>query len=256
MSWDTMAWARRVRTGNPGRKAVLMVLAEYADEADSCYPSQATLAAATEQSERTVRRQLAELEAMGLLHRSHRGNGNGGRTSDRYHLHVADTVGGLAANLTGGVTGQPEQGYRPNRGGLPATVGHQTPVENTIARTPTTRAEPLLPDLFDSFWRVYPRRTAKADARKAWARAVAKASPEVVLEGARRYAADPNLPTAEYVPHPATWLNGERWADGPLPARTNGRANGRAAPARKPIMENTAEFGARVLTDDELWGDS
>jgi hypothetical protein len=86
MSFDTLVWARNARTGSVGRKAVLLVLAEYADEADSCYPSQATIAAATEQSVRTVRGQLADLEAAGLLRREHRARPDGGRTSDRYYL--------------------------------------------------------------------------------------------------------------------------------------------------------------------------
>lgn len=78
--------------------------------------------------------------------------------------------------------------------------------------------------LFDQFWDAYPRRTAKADARRAWAKACRVADPAEVIEAARRYAADPNLPEMQFVPHPATWLNGGRWSDGPLPAR--GRADG------------------------------
>lgn len=246
-----MEWARRVRTGNPGRKAVLMVLAEYADEADSCYPSQATIADATELSGRSVRRHLADLEAAGVLHREHRGNGQGGRGTDRYHLHVAQ---GIPATVAGGVSGQSEGGYWPNSARLVATGGQGTPEEHHLG-TPELRALPSLgvDALFDAFWQAYPRRTAKADARKAWTRATRKAAPEVVLAGAERYAADPNLPPVEFVPHPATWLNGERWADGPLPPR----GTGARPPARtpKPIMANTAQPGARVLTDDELWED-
>jgi hypothetical protein len=73
---------------------------------------------------------------------------------------------------------------------------------------------------FADFWRTYPRKTSKRDARKAWASAVRRTGdPAVVLAGARRYAADPNLPEQQFIPHPATWLNGDRWDDGPLPAR-------------------------------------
>lgn len=81
---------------------------------------------------------------------------------------------------------------------------------------------------FADFWRTYPRRVGKRDARKAWAAAVRRTGdPAVILRGARHYAADPNLPETQYIPHPATWLNGDRWEDGPLPARqrpTAGRA--------------------------------
>jgi hypothetical protein len=81
---------------------------------------------------------------------------------------------------------------------------------------------------FADFWRTYPRKTGKRDARLAWAKAVRRSGdPAVVLAGARRYAADANLPEPQFVPHPATWLNGDRWEDGPLPARA------RPQPARR-----------------------
>lgn len=35
-----------------------------------------------------------------------------------------------------------------------------------------------------------------------------------------RYAADPNLPTdPQYIPNATTWLNNDRWENGPLPPR-------------------------------------
>ena len=60
--------------------------------------------------------------------------------------------------------------------------------------------------------------------RKAAEKAYAKARREVpagkLLVAVRRYAADPNLPGKEFIPHPATWLNEGRWDDDPLPERT------------------------------------
>jgi hypothetical protein len=47
-----------------------------------------------------------------------------------------------------------------------------------------------------------------------------------VLAAAERFAADPNR-DPDYTPHPATWLNQDRWDDDPLPAR-NGQT--RASP--------------------------
>ena len=45
------------------------------------------------------------------------------------------------------------------------------------------------------------------------------ATPEEILQGATRFASDPNrVPT--FTPHPATWLNQGRWSDEPLPPRT------------------------------------
>lgn len=68
-------------------------------------------------------------------------------------------------------------------------------------------------DFFDDWYRVYPRHIGRGQAEKAYFAALKKTDRETLLDGARRAAAiyadvDPN-----YIPHPATWLNGERWLD-------------------------------------------
>jgi hypothetical protein len=72
---------------------------------------------------------------------------------------------------------------------------------------------------FDSFWSNYPKKVDKGAAVRAFKKAL-KTSPAVeVIEGAKRYAEDPNLPDKQFVKNPATWLNAEAWNNGPLPAR-------------------------------------
>jgi hypothetical protein len=68
---------------------------------------------------------------------------------------------------------------------------------------------------FDEFWRVYPRRVGKAAARKAWLKATRVAPPEDIIAGAERAARSWKAAQTplQYVPHPATWLNAERWTD-------------------------------------------
>ena len=68
--------------------------------------------------------------------------------------------------------------------------------------------------MFDEFWSLYPRKIAKATARKAWA----KLSAEQQLMAAKAInthceywkAKETEL---EFIPHCATWLNGERYED-------------------------------------------
>jgi hypothetical protein len=68
--------------------------------------------------------------------------------------------------------------------------------------------------MFDEFWSLYPRKIAKATARKAWA----KLSPEQQLMAAKAIdthcqywkAKETEL---EFIPHASTWLNGERYFD-------------------------------------------
>lgn len=72
------------------------------------------------------------------------------------------------------------------------------------------------PKRFDEFWEWYPRKVSKADARKAYAKAAAKFGEQVIVDGAERLRLDPNLPADKnLIPHPTTWLNGERWDDEP-----------------------------------------
>jgi hypothetical protein len=92
MSNKALTWAFEQRCGSAGRKAVLVALADKADEAHSCYPSQALLAQMTEQSERAVRGHLAALVKMGLVVRARRFTQAGHRTSDRYELPVSLAV--------------------------------------------------------------------------------------------------------------------------------------------------------------------
>lgn len=66
---------------------------------------------------------------------------------------------------------------------------------------------------FDDFWLMYPKRMARRDAEKAWARV----SPEervaalvALVKWRRVWLARGEI---QYVPHAATWLNGARWDD-------------------------------------------
>ncbi len=60
---------------------------------------------------------------------------------------------------------------------------------------------------------MFPRKTAKGLARKAWEVAVAKTNPDVIISKAAFYAASVEGKDKKFIPHPATWLNQERWDD-------------------------------------------
>jgi hypothetical protein len=73
----------------------------------------------------------------------------------------------------------------------------------------------IIPDdpLFSEWYALYPRKDAKGAARLAFRRALKKASVEEIMEGTRRYAAYVAGKERRFVCLPATFLNGERWAD-------------------------------------------
>jgi hypothetical protein len=68
---------------------------------------------------------------------------------------------------------------------------------------------------FVAFWEAYPRKTDKGHARKAWLKALRnRVPPELLTAAAMAFREDPNRPRQiQYVPHPTTWLNGERYND-------------------------------------------
>jgi hypothetical protein len=70
---------------------------------------------------------------------------------------------------------------------------------------------------FDRFWAAYPRKAG--DKKKAF-QAYKKAGVElqVLLDAISRQKQSAQWQKAEYIPHPATWLNGRRWEDELTPA--------------------------------------
>lgn len=71
-------------------------------------------------------------------------------------------------------------------------------------------------EMFEIFWKEYPKKTAKADAIKAWG----KINPDdslfqIIMESLIKSKASKNWTknNGEFIPYPATWLNGKRWED-------------------------------------------
>lgn len=77
-------------------------------------------------------------------------------------------------------------------------------------------------ELFDEFWKEYPRKTDKRAAIKAFKSALTRAKFEDILAGTIRYAKDPNLPEQRFIKYPASWLNADAWENPPLPPRKGG----------------------------------
>jgi len=70
-----------------------------------------------------------------------------------------------------------------------------------------------LPEGFEEFWSIYPRRVAKQAAIRMYAKAIKKTAPANVIAATKRYANERMGKDASFTKHPATWLNGERWED-------------------------------------------
>ena len=73
-----------------------------------------------------------------------------------------------------------------------------------------------LPEGFEAFWERYPRKIARANALKAWTKL--KLNAELIAKIMQSVAyhcvcADWVKDDGQFIPHPATWLNGKRWED-------------------------------------------
>jgi hypothetical protein len=84
-------------------------------------------------------------------------------------------------------------------------------------------------DAFDDFWAAYPRKVGKGAARKAWKKIKPSGGLVAVMLTAiaqQKRSTDWRRDGGQFIPHPATWLNQERWKD-ELPEKkpTNPQAN-------------------------------
>jgi len=113
--------------------------------------------------------------------------------------------------------------------------------------------KPAKPDpLFDAFWAAYPRRVGKGAARRAWASARRLTSADYILSALEAQLAAGLFKDATYTPHPATWLNQERWDD-EIPGAT-GRAIEFARRYRDACRRGSDYDKARVLADARARG--
>lgn len=98
---------------------------------------------------------------------------------------------------------------------------------------------------FEEWWSAYPRHEKKPKARAAYAAAVQRGvSEQVLIDGALRYAQDPNRSDGQYTKFPETWLVNEGWNDDPLPVR-NTSTGGR--PSITESVGGTLAAGQRLM---------
>lgn len=67
--------------------------------------------------------------------------------------------------------------------------------------------------LFSLFWDAFDFKVCKGDARTAWRKAIKKEYPHNIIMAAKQYAASRDPKNKQFWPHPARWLNGERWLE-------------------------------------------
>lgn len=84
----------------------------------------------------------------------------------------------------------------------------------TINQQPSKRASAAADDAeFETWWKAYPRKTAKGNAKAPYKTARKKTDAETLLAAAATYAKSVAGKDPKFTAHASTWLNGERWLD-------------------------------------------
>jgi hypothetical protein len=104
-----------------------------------------------------------------------------------------------------------------NRATPPSGSGY--PPSQNLATEPEvkTRIEPVVQknNYFDDFWKAYPRKTNKGFAKKVFEKL--KVDDAMLTKMIQAIHAQNKTvwkdKDQQYIPHPSTWLNGERWDD-------------------------------------------
>lgn len=175
MSFQAMSWAVRQKVGNSTGKAILLMLANYCDAENQCFPSQKKLAEECECGLRTITRWLSEFEKNGLLERLHRVRPDGSRTSDEIKLLV---------------DGKPtrQSGALDDLHAIVACTTSQSGVPNEPINETITRSDKVDEEFDDMVLAEYPPspHTLKSEARKAY-RGLTKAKRVLCIRGVARF---------------------------------------------------------------------
>jgi hypothetical protein len=184
MSIELLNKALKVQNLSPTKKLILLILANYADENGSCYPSHQHLANLCGlQTTKSIKSAIKEFESLGFLKKQNRKLKNGGNTSNRYIFNFDEN--------------------NPRVLEEPRVVSERN--HNTKEDT-----KEIYMSSFELFWNLYPRKVSKKKTLSIFLKIDLKEFDDIV-KGVRNLI---NTNTEiKYIPHPSTWLNQERWKD-------------------------------------------
>ncbi len=96
----------------------------------------------------------------------------------------------------------------------PTPHPHPTSLELSKDNSNKKAIKNTFDDEFESFWALYPKKTGKEAARKAYQKARKGTDYDTIIRGVNDYInANPWRGEKQFCKHPATWLNGGHWSD-------------------------------------------
>jgi hypothetical protein len=198
MSIEAVALVLNQSKATGRAKLVLIGIANHLGD-QGAWPSISTLARYANASERSVKRDIQELIDLGEL----RVELQNAPTHNQYKTNLYwITIQSGVTDWASGVTAQVSRGDRLGKSGV-TPVGTQN--INITIKEPSIETSK---DDFEKFWNLYPKKVAKADAQKAWNKALKRKTADELLELTKVYS-EGKLPDMTYIPYPASWLNKE-----------------------------------------------
>ena len=206
----TQVWDKSAHSGT--ELLMLLALADYSDDEGNSYPAVASLARKCRTKERNAHYIIKALQDSGELRIL---QNEGPKGTNRYRIMLAR----LGAS-------EPLQPIAP-----PATQCTLQPIARGGATQCAKGVQPIAPEPslnrqepstsktapigFDVFYKAYPRKVGKEAATKAFAKAKAGAVLANILADIDRRVSGGEWTTekVQFIPHPATYLNGKRWED-------------------------------------------
>lgn len=125
------------------------------------------------------------------------------------------TADAVTQTETAPVDTDPQGAFWPAPANPAAEAAEAKRAAQEASRRAAADREKRLADEFEAWWRVWPRKVGKADARKSYLRARRSATAEKLRDSAnvQVQAWADAAKDIEFIPHAATWLNQERFND-------------------------------------------
>lgn len=250
-------WLQCRREVGQGAKLAYARLAQHAGKDGECFPKQATLAAELGVSERTANEYVRQLVKFRLIETERPGLG----LSNRYFFLDHPWMREGQPETPSRSCQEPQEPSAPDRQDSSGQERQETSVpnskENQEQENQNKREHPHSPPKGDclkgtgftsvqeeEIYAAYPKQVGRPAALRAIRRALVKHPFDFLLARARLYAQTCNSPV-EFIPHPSTWFNQERFNDEPATWRRTLGANGKPQPAI--VRPNTFGRGVSKL---------
>jgi len=182
-------------------RLVLLSIADHQGELGA-WPSIETLAKMVNSSPRSVQRDIQDLIELGELVVEFRSAPTyGPYKANRYFVNLPGVTNEVS-EVTKTASEVTDLESEVTESASEVTAGGVLTLNRTLKETLTKQAD----ESFETFWNLYPKKVAKADALKAWKQVLKKKTADEMIGITKAYS-ESKLPDMTYIPYPASWLN-------------------------------------------------